>query len=92
MEKLYSEIILSEQPDNERLDEIAKKLISEFGAKSIGRVYDLDSLYWDFKIDSEIITLHQQTFIGITIFPRELVNATAKANQIVERIGLLLKQ
>lgn len=91
MEKPYSEIILSKHPSDELLIEIAKRLISEFGAESIGKFADIDSLFWDFKIDSEIIILHQQTFIGITIFPKELVNATIKANRIVEEIGFMLK-
>lgn len=92
MEKLYSEIVLSEYPDDRLLIEIVKKLISEFKAESIRKIYDLDSLYWDFKIDSEIITLHQQTLIGIAIFHKELANATIKANQIVEEIGFKLNK
>lgn len=90
MNKVYTEIILFDEPNSNLLAEIATRLVSEFGATSIEIIYDLDSLYWDFEIDSEVVTLHQEVFMGISIFPKDLADATAKANQIVERLGTFL--
>ena len=87
----YSEIIISEQPDSALFQSLADRLVSDFEAKIIEKINDFDSAYWDFEINSEIITLHQQTFIGISIFPKDLDKASITANQLAETIGFKLK-
>lgn len=91
VERKFSEIVLADVPNDKLFLAIADRIVIEFEAEIIEKVNDLDSIYWDFKIGSEIITLHQQIFMGITIFSKELNNASIKANKLVEKIGFQLK-
>ncbi len=92
MTQSYSEIILTEQPDSSLFIRLADGIVSEYKASIIEKLNGLDSVYWDFLVESEIITLHQQTFIGITIFPRDLEKSTAEANRLAEKIAAMLKK
>ena len=87
----YSEIIITEQPDSSFFKRLADRIVSEFNAKLIQKINDLDSAYWDFQVKSEAITLHQQTCIGISVFPKELDKASIVANQLAEKIAFKLK-
>lgn len=91
MIQTYSEILITEQTDNELFKRLAGRMISEFKAINIDKINDLDSICWDFKIKSEIITLYQHTFIGISIFPKDLNNASKRANAIAEIVAFKLK-
>lgn len=91
MTQSYSEILIAEQPDSSLFQRLADRIVSEFKAKIIERINDLDSVYWDFQIKSEIITLHQKTFIGISIFPKDLDNASIAANELAEKVAFKLK-
>lgn len=91
MLKQYSEILISEQPDSSFFRKLANRIISEFKAKVIDKISDLDSTYWNFQVKSEIITLHQQTFIGISVFPKDLDKALIEANKLAEKIAFALK-
>ena len=91
MIQTYSEILITEQTNNVIFKRLADRIISEFKAINIDQINDLDSIYWDFKIKSEIITLHQHTFIGISIFPKDLNNASKKANGIAAIVAFKLK-
>ena len=87
----YSEILITEQPDSSLFQRLADRIVSEFKAKIIEKINDFDSAYWDFEVNSEIITLHQQTFIGISVFPKDLDKASIAANQLAEKIAFKLK-
>jgi 3',5'-cyclic AMP phosphodiesterase CpdA len=91
MKKNYSEILLSSLPDNSLFIDFADRIKNEFKAEIVDKINDLDTVYWDLKINSDLITLHQQTFIGITVFPKDLDNASRQVNDLVERIGFKLK-
>jgi hypothetical protein len=91
MTQSYSEIIITEQPDSSLFKRLADRIVSEFKAKLIEKINDLDSTYWDFQVKSEIITLHQQTFVGISTFPKDLDKASIVANQLAEKIAFKLK-
>jgi hypothetical protein len=91
MERTYTEILISEEADSTVFESCASKLTLLFGAKIINHVNDLDTDYLDVEIDQEKITLHRQTFIGISIFPTDLENATQQANTLVEKVGRQLK-
>ncbi len=91
MKKNYSEILLSSLPDNSLFINFADRIKNEFKAEIVDKINDLDTVNWDLKINSDLITLHQQTFIGIKVFPKDLDNASRKVNDLVERIGFKLK-
>lgn len=91
MTQPYSEVRITEQPDNSLFIRLADRIVSEFKAKIIEKINDLDSTYWDFQVKSEIITLHQQTFIGISVFPKDLDKASTVANELAVKIAFKLK-
>lgn len=91
MTKSYSEILISNKPDSELFKSLSDRLRAEFKAELIDRVEDLDSKYFDFKIKDNVLTLHLQNYIGITIFPKDLNDSTEKANLLAETIGFKLK-
>jgi hypothetical protein len=87
----YSEILITDEPDYTVFQNLAERIISEFGAKLIEKINDLDSVYLDFLVNNDIITFHLNTFSGISIFPKDLDKASFAANQLAEKIGLRLK-
>lgn len=91
MTKAYSEILMTEQPDSALFKRLADRIVSEFKATIIEQINDMDSAYWDFQVQSEVITLHQQTYLGISVFPRDLENASISANELAEKIAFKLK-
>jgi len=91
MTQSYSEIIITEHADSSLFKRLADRIVSEFKAKLVEKINDLDTVYWDFQVKSEIITIHQQTFIGISVFPKELDKASIVANQLAEKIAFKLK-
>jgi len=91
MARTYSTILISNEADNALFDSLLDRLKTEFKAEFIERVEDLDSKYCDFKITDIVLTIHQQTFIGITLFPKELNEASKKENLLAETIGYELK-
>ena len=70
MTKSYSEIIISNEPDSGLFKSLSDRLRTEFKAELIDRIEDLDSKYFDFKIKDNVLTLHLQNYIGITLFPK----------------------
>jgi frataxin-like iron-binding protein CyaY len=91
MTKSYSEILISIEPDSELFKSLSDRLRAEFQAELIDKVEDLDSKYFDFKIKDNVLTLHLQDYIGITLFPKDLNDSTEKANLLAEAIGFKLK-
>ena len=91
MTQSYSEILITEQADNSLFERFADRIVIEFKAKIIGKANDLDSIYWDFQIKSEIITLHYQVFLGIYIFPKELGKVSMIASILTKKNAFKLK-
>ncbi len=91
MEQKYTEILISSEITNIVFEKIENRIIKEFRAEIIRKLYDLDSTYYDFKISSNLITLHKQVFVGISIFPTDLNNASIECNDVVTKIGYDLK-
>lgn len=89
--KSYSEILISDKPDDKLFYHLADRIKTEFKAKQFSSDGDLDSKYWDFKIGVQEITLHQQSFVGITIYPTKQKGGTEEENYLVEKIGFRLK-
>ncbi len=91
MNKSYKEILISEQIDNSIFDVFVKVIIQEFKADLVHQVKNQDVRYYDFLIGEEEITLHMETFVGITLFPTKLEKADEVTQKTVGIIGLNLK-
>jgi len=66
IENKYSEINLSSNPDDFKL--ISNILETKLNLSFIEKNNGLDQKYWDFEYKDNILTLHQELYLGITIF------------------------
>jgi len=89
--KGYSEISLTENVDNQTFDELSSRIESEFNGHIKNDLTDLESKYRDFDIGGKRITLHKNTFAGVSIFSTKLEKAESDENILVESIGYKLK-
>lgn len=89
--KKYPEITLSQKVNEDIFLELSNRVKSEFGGKLINEVADIDSAYKDFDVNGKKLTLHQQVFIGIVIFPTLLEEAKKEECILAEKIGFALK-
>ena len=91
MNKSYKEILISEHTDEDIFDVFVKIFIKEFEALLVHQVKNQDVRYFDFLINEKEITLHMETFVGITLFPTKLEKADEETQKTVDIIGLNLK-
>lgn len=89
--KEYSQISLTQNIKNQTFIELSNRIQSEFGGRVVNDLSDLDSKYRDFLIKGNRITLHENTFTGISIFPTKLAEAEKDENLVVEQLGFNLK-
>jgi len=87
MEQKYTEILISSESNNTLFEKLENRIITLFKGEIINKVSDLDSTYYDFKMSSNLITLHKQVFVGISIFPTDLNNASIECNSVVKKKG-----
>ncbi len=91
MDKPYKEILICAYSNDLLFDLLADSIISDLTGELINQLQNEDSRYHDFLIGREHITLHMNTFIGITIFPTELNLANDESEKITEIVGSRLK-
>ena len=91
MEQKYTEVLISSEVDNITFERLINRIIIHFKGEIISKVSDSDSSYYDFKINSNLITLHKQIFLGILIFPTHLNDASVECNSMVKIVGHDLK-
>ena len=89
--KEYSQISLTQNIENQTFTELSNRIQSEFGGKVVNDLSGLESKYRDFLIKGNRITLHENTFAGVSIFPTKLAEAKIDENLVVEQIGFNLK-
>ncbi len=78
---------LSNQPDHLLLAKLCTIIIEKFNGKLLSKIADFDSVYIDFEIENFLITLHQQTFIGIILFPTNLKESMPEEILFVKKLG-----
>ncbi len=91
MEQNYNEILILPENDSTLFEKLENRIITKFKGEIISKISDLDSSYYDFIINSNLITLHKQVFVGISIFPTDLNNASIECNSVVKKIEYDLK-
>ena len=80
---VWTEAIIKEEYSFGEFNKIAGILQSTFDIVFLDKINDTDSSYWDFLYQDQELTLHSNTFIGISIFPKSLTNANNSENQSV---------
>lgn len=69
---------------------ITKTIEKKFDVQWLQQLDGLDQRYWDFKIKGEILTLHFEHYLGISLFPSKDTPSLETANSLVEAIGAYL--
>ena len=79
----WTEAVLAERGSVEDFFKIAGLLQASMDISLENRVSETDSIYWDFTYNGRVLTLHHNTFSGISIFPVSLNRATELENEAV---------
>lgn len=64
----YPQIVVSEDSDWKLFELVASILERELSGVWVQKADGLDQRYWDLKVESQVITLHLEHYMGITIF------------------------
>ncbi|MEO5647850.1 MAG: hypothetical protein ABIQ56_05775 [Chitinophagaceae bacterium] len=70
---------------------IADTLADELNITFLNQVDDAETLDWDFKYKSQLLTLHYNIFNGVSIFPQD-AKSRKKGNKAVIEIAKFLEQ
>jgi len=81
--KGWTEAIIDENCSIDKFYKIAGILHTTLGISFKNKITDIDSSYWDFSYKEKELTLHYNIYVGISIFPKSLRNATSSDNQVV---------
>lgn len=90
IENNYTEIVLDDNCEWDKLYEIADILTNKYKIKFIAKINDFDTVYWDFKYKQSTLTLHYNIYLGVSIFPRNLELSTDTDNANTIEISNLL--
>ncbi len=91
MDDPYKEVLICEYPDDALFDIFLHRIIKDFKGHLLHKVQNQDVRYYDFLINQIQITLHMETFVGITVFPTELNQSNHETQNTITTIGMNLK-
>ena len=86
IDKGYPNIQLSFDVEFEEFYRVADILQKELNVVFYSTVDDFDSLYWHFKFEGGDLTLHYNTFLGISIYPSLAKNFSQGDEKAIERL------
>lgn len=81
--KGWTEVIIAEDGSIDEFLKIAGILQISLDISFQNKLRGPDSFYWDFIYKEKELTLHYNTYVGISVFPKALTNATNSDNQVV---------
>lgn len=81
--KGWTEAIIYEDCTMDKFYKISGILHTTLDITFTNKISDIDSNYWDFIYKEKELTLHYNIFVGVSVFPKSLTNATSSDNQIV---------
>jgi hypothetical protein len=81
--KGWTEAIVAENCSTQEFLKIAGILQFSLNISFQNKNSDTDSIYWDFIYRETELTLHYNTYVGISVFPKALTNASNSVNQVV---------
>ncbi len=92
MKKYYDKdqklnIELSQESDDDLFTKIADLIIKKFDGTTMQKLDSMDQRYWDFKLDMVEFCLHQEHFLGISIYAKN-----TQSNDIVTGIAHYLNK
>lgn len=86
-DKGWTESIIYENCDFDKFYTAADILKNNFNVQFTNKLNDFDTLYWDFLIDSNCLTLYYNIYLGLSIYPTNFKEATKEENQAVIEVG-----
>lgn len=92
MKILYSEkherfeVAISNDADWMLFNGVADAILTHFRGKLVETLDGLDERYWDIEIGGNIVTLHLQHYLGISLFAEN-----KEANDLIRKVGEYLK-
>lgn len=81
----FPQIQVFSEADARLFREAATLLEEGLGGVSSERLGGLDQTYWDLVVGEGRITLHLETFLGITVNPTDGSSATSESLDLLER-------
>ena len=86
-----SEVVIKENCSAETFHVVANELKTKLNVVFTDRLNGLEEKYWNFKYRGTLLTLHYNTYLGVTIFPEQLENASQiDNNNVIEVSSKLL--
>ena len=66
-----AEARLSKSADSFKFRRIARTICSQLAGEVVEQVDGVDARYWDIEVQGEVLTLHLQHYLGISIWARD---------------------
>lgn len=76
------EALISKNSDWRLFDKVAGLIVKKFKGRLVEKLDGPDQRYWNIEVEGEILTLHLEHYLGISLFPRD-----KDANEVVRTIG-----
>ena len=76
------EALISTRSDWRLFEKVARLIVKRFKGRFLEKLDGLDQRYWDIEIKGEILTLHLEHYLGITLFARG-----KESDELVKAIG-----
>lgn len=89
--KGYNKIIVCDGCDQSLFYQLADKLEEKLKVVFLDRVQDFGSLFWDFRYEQSVMTLHYNNYLGISISPSQYENASEVDNNLIRNLFEKLK-
>ncbi len=80
----YPQILVSENSDWNLFELVASLLEKGLSGEWVEKADGFDQRYWDLKVGSEVITLHLEHYLGITVFTENSKNKSPLLEQSYE--------
>ena len=81
--KGWTEAIVDENCSIDKFYKIAGIIHTILDISFTNKISDTDTSYWDFIYKDKELTLHYNIYVGVSIFPKSMTNASSSDNKIV---------
>jgi hypothetical protein len=88
----FTEAIVCDDCGFQEFYHVADLLKDELHVRFIDKMDGVETVYWDFKFHGQALTLHYNIYLGISVFPRKLQIAAAKANDAVVEVARFVEE
>ena len=87
-----TEAIIDDDCGLKRFYEVADILADDLDINYLQKQDDFDTVTWDFKYRSHMLTLYYNIYTGVSIYPKKFRDADRKDNEAVIKIARFLDE